>query len=71
MNLAPVRLAISAVCFVLSLIALRVAIRRMIGALIVWLLGGALFMAALLFFVAGSWRGLRARLASRRSRRSP
>ncbi|MDA0365379.1 MAG: hypothetical protein O3B31_01530 [Chloroflexi bacterium] len=68
MNVAPVRLAIAAVCFVLSLMALRVAIRRLIRALAVWLLGGALFMAAILFLVAGSWRALRARLARRRPR---
>jgi len=66
MKVAPVRLLVGALCLVVSLLSLRVAIRRLIGALIAWLLGGAFFMAALLFFVAGSWRALRARLVRRR-----
>jgi hypothetical protein len=67
-GVGPIRIAVAVVCFALSLFALRTAVRRMIAALAAWLAGGALFMAGLLFFVAGSWRLIRARLARRRQR---
>lgn len=61
-----VRLALAGVSFVLSLMALRTALRRLIGAIAAWMLGGFLFVTALLLLLSAMWRALRARIRYRR-----
>ncbi len=61
-----VRLALAGVSFVLSLMALRAAFRRLIAALAAWVLGGVLFVTGILLVVSATWRVIRARIRYRR-----
>jgi hypothetical protein len=61
-----VRLALAGVSFVLSLLALRAAVRRLLAAMAAWVLGGFLFVTAMLLVLSATWRAVRARIRYRR-----
>jgi hypothetical protein len=65
---ALLRIALAVVSFVASLVALRTALRRLIGAMVAWLLAGMFFLAGTLLVLSATWRVLRDLLRRRRPR---
>jgi hypothetical protein len=60
------RLALAGVAFVLSLLALRTAFRRVLAAIAAWLFAGVLFCTGMLILLSATWRAVRARIRYRR-----